>query len=91
MCSSDLSLKDSISQRLDLRGKRAEEAIDEVTQYLDKAVYRGLKQVEIIHGKGTGILKDQIHKYLGDRSEVKSFELANEDFGGAGCTVVHLS
>lgn len=88
---SDSSLKDSISQRLDLRGKRAEEAIDEVTQYLDKAVYRGLKQVEIIHGKGTGILKDQIHKYLGDRSEVKSYELANEDFGGAGCTVVHLS
>ncbi len=88
--SSDSSLKDSVSQRLDLRGKRAEEAIDEVTQYIDKAVFRGLKQVEIIHGKGTGILKEQIHKYLGDRSEVISYELANEDFGGAGCTVVTL-
>lgn len=89
--SSDSSLKDSISQRLDLRGKRTDAAIDDVTQYLDKAVFRGLKQVEIIHGKGTGVLKEQIHKYLGDRSEVKSFELANEDFGGAGCTVVQLN
>lgn len=58
--------------------------------YIDKAVFRGLKQVEIIHGKGTGILKEQIHKYLGDRTEVKSYDLANEDFGGAGCTVVEL-
>ena len=88
--SSDSSLKDTISQRLDLRGKRTDEALDEVTQYLDKAVFRGLNQVEIIHGKGAGILKDQIHKYLGDRSEVKNYELANEDFGGAGCTVVSL-
>lgn len=86
----DSSLKGAVSPRLDLRGKRADAAIDEVTQYLDKAVFRGLKQVEIIHGKGTGILKEQIHKYLGDRSEVKTFDLANEDFGGAGCTVVEL-
>ncbi len=88
--SSDSTLKESVSQSLDLRGKRTDEAIDEVTQYLDKVVYRGLKQVEIIHGKGTGVLKEQIHKYLGDRSEVKSYELANEDFGGAGCTIVYL-
>ena len=88
--SSDSTLKESISPRLDLRGKRTDEAIDEVTQYLDKAIYKGLKQVEIIHGKGTGILKEQIHKYLGDRLEVLSYELANEDFGGAGCTIVDL-
>ncbi len=86
----DSSLKGSVSSRLDLRGKRADAAIEEVTLYIDKAVFRGLKQVEIIHGKGTGILKEQIHKYLGDRSEVKSYDLANEDFGGAGCTVVEL-
>jgi len=88
---SDSSLNTAVSQRLDLRGKRAEEAIDEVTQYLDRAVFRGLKQVEIVHGKGTGVLKEQIHKYLGDRSDVKNFELANEDFGGAGCTIVLLN
>lgn len=83
-------MKGTVKPRLDLRGRRTEEALNEVTQYLDKAVFRGLNQVEIIHGKGDGILKDQIHKYLNDRSEVKKFELAHEDFGGAGCTVVQL-
>ncbi len=83
-------LKGSVSSRLDLRGKRAEEALNEVTHYLDKAVFKGLNQVEILHGKGDGILKDQIHKYLRDRSEVKKYELANEDFGGAGITLVNL-
>lgn len=83
-------MKGTISPRLDLRGKRADEALNEVTHYLDRAVFRGLNQVEIVHGKGDGILKDQIHKYLKDRNEVKSFELASEDFGGAGVTVINF-
>lgn len=83
-------LKGTVKPSLDLRGKRAEEALNEVTHYIDRAAFRGLNQVEIVHGKGNGILKEQIHKYLGDRSEVKSFALASEDFGGAGCTVVVL-
>ena len=81
-------MKETVKPRLDLRGKRAEEALNEVTHYIDRAVFRGMNQVEIVHGKGDGILKEQIHKYLKDRSEVKKFELANEDFGGAGCTIV---
>ncbi len=84
------SLKEMVSPRLDLRGKRADEALNEVTHYLDKAVFRGLNQVEIVHGKGDGILKEQIHKYLKDRTEVKQFELAHEDHGGAGVTVVNF-
>lgn len=83
-------MKETVKPRLDLRGKRAEEALNEVTHYIDRAVFRGMNQVEIVHGKGDGILKEQIHKYLGDRSEVKKFELATEDSGGAGCTVVVL-
>ena len=58
--------------------------------YIDRALFRGMNQVEIVHGKGDGILKDQIHSYLNERSEVKSFKLATEDSGGAGCTVVVL-
>lgn len=81
-------MKETVSPRLDLRGKRAEEALNEVTHYIDRAVFRGMNQVEIVHGKGDGILKDQIHKYLKGRTEVQNFELATEDFGGAGCTVV---
>lgn len=81
-------MKENVSPRLDLRGKRADEALNEVTHYIDRAVFRGMNQVEIVHGKGDGILKDQIHKYLKDRTEVKQYELATEDFGGAGCTIV---
>lgn len=83
-------MKEAVKPRLDLRGKRSEEALNEVTHYIDRAVFRGMNQVEIVHGKGDGILKEQIHKYLGDRSEVKKFELATEEFGGAGCTVVNF-
>ena len=83
-------MNETVKPRLDLRGKRAEEAINEVTHYIDRAVFRGLHRVEIVHGKGDGILKEQIHKYLGDRKEVKSYELAHEDFGGAGVTIINL-
>ena len=86
----DSSLKDTVKPSIDLRGFRTDKAINEVTHYLDRAIFRGLQQVDIIHGLGDGILKDQIHSYLNQRNDIKSFKLANEDFGGAGCTVVKL-
>ena len=86
--SQDLDL--SVKPSLDLRGKRGDEAISELTLYLDKAVTRGMKQVEIIHGKGEGILQKLVHEYLGKRNEVKSFDIAPWESGGTGCTVVDL-
>lgn len=86
----DSKLKEAIKPSVDLRGMRADQALKEVREYLDRALFHGLYQVEIIHGKGTGILKDQIHSYLHERTEVKNFQLANEDFGGAGVTIVNL-
>ncbi|MCG2588197.1 endonuclease MutS2 [Rhodohalobacter sulfatireducens] len=83
----DLSVKPS----LDLRGKRGDEAMKELTKYLDNALTRGLSQVEIIHGKGEGILHKLVHEHLEKRPEVKSFEIAPWDSGGSGCTVVHLN
>lgn len=80
----------SVSPSLDLRGKRGDEAMKELTKYLDNALTRGLSQVEIIHGKGEGILQKLVHEHLEKRSEVKSFEIAPWDSGGSGCTVVHL-
>ncbi len=82
----DMDVKPS----LDLRGKRGDEAIKELTLYLDKAAARGLKQVEIIHGKGEGILHKLVHEYLEKRKEVKTFEIAPWESGGTGCTVVEL-
>lgn len=81
----------SVSPSLDLRGKRGDEAIKELTTYLDKVVTRGMNQVEIIHGKGEGILHKLVHEHLEKRSEVKSFEIAPWESGGTGCTVVHLN
>jgi DNA mismatch repair protein MutS2 len=81
----------SVKPRLDLRGKRGEEAIKELTLYLDKAIARNLKQVEIIHGKGEGILHKLVNEYLEKRDGVKSFDIAPWDSGGSGCTIVHLT
>jgi DNA mismatch repair protein MutS2 len=80
----------SVSARLDLRGKRGEEAMKELTLYLDKVVARGLREVEIIHGKGEGILHKLVNEYLEQRKEVKEFDIAPWESGGSGCTVVKL-
>jgi DNA mismatch repair protein MutS2 len=81
----------SVSPSLDLRGKRGDEAMKALTKYLDNALTRGLSQVEIIHGKGEGILHKLVHEHLQERSEVTSFEIAPWDSGGSGCTVVQLN
>jgi DNA mismatch repair protein MutS2 len=80
----------SVSPRLDLRGKRGDEAIKELTLYLDKVVTRGLNEVEIIHGKGEGILHKLVNEYLEQRKEVKEFDIAPWESGGSGCTIVRL-
>lgn len=80
----------SVQPRLDLRGKRGDEAVKELTLYLDKALTRGLQEVEIIHGKGEGILQKLVNEYLEQRKEVKEFDIAPWESGGSGCTVVKL-
>jgi len=75
---------------LDIRGYRGPDAVKEVELYLDNALASGLNQVEIIHGKGEGILKNLVHDYLRERREVEHFELAPADRGGAGCTIVDI-
>ena len=79
------------SASLNIRGYRGEEAVKEVMLYLDKAIARGLNQVEIVHGKGEGILKKLVHEYLSERKEVEKFETAPIEHGGAGCTIVYLN
>ena len=80
----------SVKPRLDLRGKRGDEAMKELTLYLDNAVARGLSQVEIIHGKGEGILHKLVHEALEKRQEVNSFDIAPMENGGSGCTIAKL-
>ncbi|MHC1701380.1 MAG: endonuclease MutS2 [Humidesulfovibrio sp.] len=76
--------------RLDLRGRRSDEALAELAGFLDASLLRGASTVEIIHGRGTGALRKEIHAYLRTTPSVASFALANEDRGGDGMTEVTL-
>lgn len=75
---------------LDLRGMRVDVAIRELEQFLDRTLLNGFETIEIVHGRGTGMLRKEIHKYLKTFPAVQSFSLAPEDRGGDGLTQVTL-
>ncbi|SMO54589.1 endonuclease MutS2 [Fodinibius sediminis] len=77
-----------VPPQLEIRGMRGREAMKEVQHYLDDAIAAGRQKVNIIHGKGEGILKKLVHEYLDKRKEVKKYHMAPIEQGGAGCTVV---
>ncbi|MBQ3060572.1 MAG: Smr/MutS family protein [Desulfovibrio sp.] len=79
-----------LALRLDLRGMRADQALAEVERFLDKALLSGSPEVEIIHGRGTGVLRRQVHDFLRGFPSVETFVLAPEDRGGDGMTIVNL-
>lgn len=76
--------------QLDCRGMRVEEALSSVTQFIDDANHFGYSPVRILHGTGTGALKQAIGDYLRGNPQVKHFEDEHVDLGGAGITVVTL-
>ncbi|HKK00779.1 MAG TPA: Smr/MutS family protein [Desulfuromonadales bacterium] len=75
---------------LDLHTFRPSEVKTLVPDYLGECRKRGILDVRIIHGKGTGRLQRTVHAILGRRPEVVSFRLAGEDSGGWGATLVRL-
>lgn len=77
-----------VKPQLSIRGMRGNEAMKEVQHYIDNALASGRNEVQIIHGKGKGILKKLVREYLDKRKEVKGYEEAPIEQGGAGCTVV---
>ncbi len=80
--------RSGISTSLDLRGKRLEDAMNELEGYLDEAYRAGLGEVRIIHGVGTGALREGTLKKLKLTSYVASYEDDGTGMGGAGCTRV---
>lgn len=78
------------SSRLDLRGKRGDEALKEVEVFIDDAILVGIREVQIVHGKGDGILRTLIRKRLKNFKEIESTSDGHADRGGDGITIVKL-
>ena len=78
------------NSRLDIRGNKPEEVEFEVVKFLDDAYSNGLDKVEIIHGKGTGVLKQMVQEILKSHTGVKDFHFAKIELGGEGVTIVEL-
>ena len=74
--------------RLDLRGKRYEEAMNELDAFIDQALLNNMAQVDIIHGIGTGVIREGVTKYLQRNKHIKSFGYAPQNAGGSGATIV---
>lgn len=75
---------------LDLRGMRAEEALDATAKYLDEAKLLSVKDVELLHGKGNGILRRTLREFLSHQHDVEHFEDAPLEAGGSGITRVRM-
>lgn len=80
----------SFSSNIDLRGKRAEEALGEVDQFVDQAILLGQKELRIVHGKGYGILRDLIRNHFKGNRMISSVADEHIERGGSGVTVVNL-
>ena len=90
--SSDISQRRlSFQTSIDVRGERVVDALDRVRDYIDDALMVGIGSVTILHGKGTGALKDEIRKYLRTVPAVQSAVDDHPDRGGSGITVVTFS
>ncbi|XPV77783.1 MAG: endonuclease MutS2 [Desulfovibrio sp.] len=79
-----------LSLRLDIRGQRADMAMSTLEKFLDSAILRGASTLEIVHGRGTGALRREVHNFLRDFPQVADYRFAPEDRGGDGMTEVDL-
>ncbi len=77
-------------QDIDIRGLRVDEALQQITYYIDDAILVGAARVRILHGTGTGALRTLVRQYLSTVNSVKSYHDEHVQFGGAGITVVEF-
>ncbi len=80
----------NVKRELDLRGKNIEEAIYEIDKFLDDAYIVGVKELSIIHGKGTGVLRKGVQEYLRTHRLIKKYRDGEFNKGGHGVTIVEL-
>ena len=80
----------SFKQDIDVRGMRVDEALQAVTYFIDDAIQFSARRVRILHGTGTGALRQSLREYLATVGGVASFHDEDVRLGGAGITVVDL-
>ena len=80
----------TVASSLDLRGARVDEALEALSRYLDDAALAGLEQVLVIHGLGTGALRDAVREQASANPLVKTFRAGERGEGGDGATIVRL-
>lgn len=80
----------NIKAQLDLRGVRYEEAQKMLDDYMDQALLANLHQITIVHGIGTGVIRDMVREYLQRSRHVKSYTYAQQNAGGSGASIVTL-
>jgi len=81
----------TLSNEVHLRRLTVDEALLKLDKYLDDALMAGLWQVRVVHGKGTGTLRQVVHRVLAKHPLVKSYRLGGYGEGGAGVTIVELA
>lgn len=85
-----ISKSSHVKNEIDLRGKTLDEALLELDKYIDDVYLAGLKEAYIIHGKGTGVLREGIKSYLKGHKHIKGYRTGNYNEGGTGVTVIEL-
>lgn len=80
----------TFSSDIDVRGMRGDEALQAVMYYIDDAIMVGVSEVRILHGTGTGALRQMIRQYLGTTHGIRTYRDEHIQFGGAGVTVVEF-
>lgn len=83
-------IQESPGVEFDMRGQRVDEGLDALERYLEKAYLAGLPYARIIHGKGTGRLRESVRQALGNNPHVERFESGGQSEGGEGVTIAHL-
>jgi DNA mismatch repair protein MutS2 len=80
----------SVSDKIDLRGQNALEAVDELEMFIDSCILSKESKITIIHGKGTGVLRKEISEYLSGHKYVSSFRLGTFGEWESGVTIANL-
>ncbi len=86
-----LNKSSKITNKIDLRGNRYDEARHKLTKYIDNVLLAGYKEVEIIHGKGTGALREAVSEVLESHPHISSYRLGRQEEGGSGVTIAQFN